>query len=141
MVYSRFHAESVTGAEAQGGITFWLAHLTLMRMFKDAFATPKRYQTAVREVLTRLCRLILIWNVTKQKERAIKLSGALQHEGYQLSLRMYVYAILVYPAYVLSKMLIHERPGENLKELDFLNLAAKVSKIDLSAWQDIFPGM
>jgi hypothetical protein len=54
---------------------------------------------------------------------------------------MYAYAILVYPAYALSKMLIHERPGESLKELDFLNLAAKVSKIDLSAWQDIFPGM
>lgn len=120
LVYTRYHAESVTGKELKVSVRAYLVPFNLWKEFgslvygaHERSVFPARYRRS-------MARMYLIMRVRKQKKQAKLLWDELNKAGETLPLSTFAVMFARYPLHLLRKSLKDKPKRRIMKESDFL---------------------
>ncbi|WP_152046235.1 glycosyltransferase [Aureimonas psammosilenae] len=120
LVYTRYHAESVTGKEVKlGSIRLHLVPVNLWREFGSRIYDAREQMVFQHRFQRRMARMCLIMWSRKQHQGVKLLRDELQKAGQSLSFSNFAVSAAGYPFYKIRKLLREPAPRRVMHETDF----------------------
>jgi glycosyltransferase involved in cell wall biosynthesis len=121
LAYNRIHPDSVTGKELNKGVQFQLVGMHLMKRFAGQVYSDQRDIDRITQAFLILsCRDMLNWRLRGNGARSDELRTALESNGYKITRKHYLLALLGWPRHTIQQRIDARKPMKSMTEAAFV---------------------